>query len=449
MIDFSRMNRRAALRALGASIALPFLDSLAARIALAAPPPPPGPARPPVRVAFLFFPNGAVMSDFTPMPGATALPPTLAPLEALKAHFLILSGLALDGARAKNDGPGDHARSSAAFLTATHPLKSEGKIRLGVSADQLAARVLGEKTPLPSLEVGCDRGKSAGQCDSGYSCAYQANISWSSETTPVPKEVDPRAVFERLFGAPGDEPAVGARRLRDRRSVLDVVQDDARRLEKELGAADRQKLDEFATSLREVERRIENAEKESREHPRPDMAAPAGVPHDYQEHVRLLYDLTALAFQTDTTRVVSFMLGDEGSDRSYHGIGVAEGHHQLSHHGGDKGMIEKVKKIDRFQAEQFAYFLKKLAATKEGKGSLLDSSMIVYGGGISDGNKHEHENLPILLAGRGGGSIAPGRHVAYPKNTPLANLYVAMLQRAGVRGVERFGDSTGALGQLS
>jgi hypothetical protein len=447
MIDGRRISRRTVLRGIGASLALPFLEAMEAPLAWAAPA-----ARPPVRLGFVFVPNGIAPSGWMPARGAVAaaLAPTLEPLAPVVGETLVLSGLALDGARAKNDGPGDHARSAAAFLTTAHPFKTEGRnIKIGVSVDQVAARAIGAKTALPSLELGCDRGNNTGNCDSGYSCAYSNNISWSSETTPMPKEIDPRAVFERLFGAPGETEEVGARRLRDRRSVLDLVAEEAKRLEKELGSDDRRKLDEYQASVREVERRIERAEKEARDRPpRPALAEPAGIPHDHGEHVRLLYDLMALGFQADLTRVATFMVAPESSGRSYPWIGVSEGHHELSHHSGDKAKIEKIEKIDRWNVEQFAYFVEKLKSIKEGPGTLLDSCAIVYGSGICDGNAHNHEDLPILVAGRGGGTIATGRRVACPRNAPLANLYLALLQRAGVRA-DKFGDSTAALAQLA
>lgn len=457
--DPFRISRRTVLQAFGASLALPFLEAmepwaqLAGKLAYAAPP---GPGRPPIRSAFIFIPNGAIMGDWKPPMVKNApvgLPPTLAPLDKVKADVLILTGLTLDNARDKGDGPGDHARASAAFLTTAHPFKTEGKnIKLGASVDQVMARTIGGETRLPSLEIGCDRGANAGKCDSGYSCAYSSNISWSSETTPVPKEINPREVFERLFGtealAGNVEEAPTAERLRARRSVLDLVAGEAKRLEKRLGVEDRRKLDEFTTSVREIERRIERAEKDAARSPRPEIKAPDGIPSDYKEHQRLLYDLLAIAFQMDLTRVATFMLADEGSNRSFEAVGVADGHHTLSHHGGDKAKIEQVKKIDRFQVENFAYFLEKLKGIKEGNRTLLDSCQIMFGGGISDGDKHEHHDLPILLAGRAGGSIHPGRHVPLPRETPLANLYVALLQRSGVRA-DSFGDSRGALEKLT
>jgi hypothetical protein len=443
-----RITRRSALRALGVSLALPWLDAVAGRVALGAPPPA---SKPPVRLGFVFVPNGVHVDAWRMMRAQTSLSPTLAPLEKVKRDVLILSNLCLEQAKPRGDGPGDHARSAAAFLTTAHPRKTEGRdIRLGVSVDQVAAKAIGDRTPLPSLEMGCDRGRGAGSCDSGYSCAYSTNISWSGETTPVPKEVDPRAVFERLFGAEEDgaEPAASAARLKERRSVLDLVLDESRRLAKELGRADRQKLDEYQTSVREVERRIQTAEKEARARPRPEAKRPDGIPADYREHLRLLYDLMTLAFQTDATRVATLMAAAEGSNRTYPSIEVTDGHHQLSHHGGDARMIEQVKRIDRFHVEELARFVERLGAIPEGKGRLIDRCAIVYGSGIADGNRHDHDDLPIVLVGKAGGTISTGRYAPAPRGTPLANLYLSLLRRAGV-AAERFGDSTGELKELT
>jgi uncharacterized protein DUF1552 len=404
-----------------------------------------------------FLPNGMCMGDWTPGkegPGFE-LPATLQPLEAVRDQVTVLSGLACDNARAKGDGPGDHARSAAAFLTGAHPYKTAGKgIKLGVSVDQVAAKAIGSQTRLPSLELGLDRGALAGNCDSGYACAYVSNISWSSETTPVPKEVNPSAVFDRLFGARSErEAAEGrAKRLRYRKSILDFVADDAKRLNRELGKSDQRKLDEFTTAVREIEKRVERdreqqAQAKARAHV-PDVKLPEEVPDDAQEHFRLMADMLVLAFQMDLTRVSTFMVASDGSDRTYRQLGVSEGHHTLSHHGNNKEKIDQIRKIDKFHVEQFAYFLQKLASIREGDRSLLDNSMILFGCGIGDGNRHNHNDLPILLAGRGGGTIAPGRHLQYEKNTPLCNLYVSMLERMGAK-VDRFGDSTGPVANLS
>jgi hypothetical protein len=452
------------LRGLGAAVALPLLDAMApgaagsvanaaTEVAGAAA----GAGAAPLRMASFFLPNGMVMEDWTPAGTGTGfdLPPTLKALEPVREQITVLSGLALDNARAKGDGPGDHARSAAAFLTGAHPYKTSGSdIKLGVSVDQVAAKAVGQHTRLPSLELGLDRGALAGNCDSGYACAYVSNISWSSETTPVPKEVNPSKVFDRLFGPANErqQAEFRAKRLRYRKSILDFVADDAKRLSRDLGRSDQRKLDEFATSVREIEKRVErDREQQARAKEMakiPDVKLPEEIPDDIQEHFRLMTDMLVLAFQMDLTRVSTFMVASDGSDRTYRTLGIAEGHHTLSHHGNNKEKIDQLRKIDKFHVEQFAYFLKRLSEVKEGGKSLLDNSMILFGCGIGDGNRHNHNDLPVLLAGRAGGGITPGRHLQYDKNTPLCNLYVSMLDRMGVK-VDRFGDSTGPLANLS
>lgn len=454
-----RLGRRVFLRGVGVSMALPWLESLlpvASRSARAAS----QSGTPPVRLAFVFFPNGAIMDSWKPKQDGTGFeyPATLEPLAAHRDDLLILSGLAQDNGRAKGDGPGDHARSAASFLTGAHPVKTSGAdIRVGVSADQLAAELIGGQTRLPSLELGIERGKHAGSCDSGYSCAYSNTISWKNGTTPVAKEIQPRLVFDRLFGTqPGNDRSEAARAFY-RRSILDLVAGDAARLQRTVGQTDRRKLDEYFTGIRELETRIERTEREAavaasekqREvaAPPPNMDIAYGIPSDVTQHIRLMYDLLALAFQTDTTRVATLMLANEGSNRSYAMVDVKEGHHQLSHHQGNQEKIEKIRRIDHFLATQFAYFLEKLKSIREGEGTLLDNSLIVYGSGLSDGNAHNHHDLPIAMAGRGGGTVTPGRHIVYPRDTPLNNLFLSMLDRAGAR-CERLGDSTGLLPQL-
>jgi hypothetical protein len=337
----------------------------------------------------------------------------------------------------------------ASFLTGRHPRKTEGAdLRAGTSVDQVAARAVGRATRFPSLEIGCEGGKSAGECDHGYSCAYQSNLSWRGESTPVAKEINPRLVFDRLFGGPagsdGDE--ARARGERHRKSILDHVTEDARRLAAVLGASDRPKLDEYLTSVREVEQRISRAapapQGKRERYPRP-----LGIPADYQEHLRLMSDLLALAFQSDLTRVATFVFANDGSNRSYRAIGVRDGHHDLSHHAGDEAKQEKIRRINQFHAAQLAYLLGKLKSTPEGNGTLLDHCMVVYGSGISDGNAHRHDELPILLAGKAGGTLKTGRHVRYSKETPLTNLYLSMLDRIGAP-LDSFGDSTGRLAAL-
>jgi hypothetical protein len=313
----------------------------------------------------------------------------------------------------------------------------------------VAARRFGQATRFPSLELGCDRGMMSGNCDSGYCCAYSANISWKTESTPLAKEVDPRLVFERLFsnGVKGENAQARARRERRRKSILDFVAEDAGQLRTQLGATDRRKLDEYLSSVRELEARIARPA-EGEPGTQAGFAKPSGIPKDYTEHLRLMCDLIALAFQGDLTRVVTFVLANEGSNRSYRFVGVPEGHHDLSHHGGKKEKQAKLRTINRFHVTQLAYLLGRLREVKEGDGTLLDQCLIVYGSGIGDGNRHNHDNLPILLAGKGGGTVRPGRHVRYPKETPLTNLHLALLDRLGAHA-DALGDSTGVLPELS
>ncbi len=445
-----RISRRTVLKGLGTAIALPMLEAMAPPLALA------GPARKalPRRMAFIYVPNGMHMPAWTPATVGTdfELPATLTPLKPFQKDLCVLSGLTADKARSHGDGGGDHARAMAAFLTGRQPRKTSGAdIRAGISVDQLAAQKIGQQTRFPSLEIGCDRGLNSGSCDTGYSCAYSANISWRSETTPMAKEVNPRLVFERFFaGDAKDEAAASrARRQMYKKSILDFVAEDAAALKAQLGATDQRKLDEYLTGVREIERRIARAEAEnSRPSDSSHLAMPAGIPKDYTRHIRLLSDLLVLAFQGDLTRIATFVFANDGSNRSYKFIGIPEGHHQLSHHGGNPQKQAKIQKINQFHISQLAYLLEKLKAVREGSGTLLDNCMIVYGGGISDGNRHNHDELPILLAGKGGGTVLPGRHVRFPRETPLTNLYVSMLDRMGVP-TQAFGDSTGHLPQLS
>lgn len=442
------VSRRDALRGLGIALTLPWLESLIPTVARASS----AIAAPPRRMAFIFVPNGVHLPNWTPASEGFGfqLPPILEPLANVQEELLVLSGLTHDKGRANGDGPGDHARSASVFLTGAQPRKTDGSnIRSGISVDQAAAQRIGSLTKFPSLELGCEPGRSAGGCDSGYSCAYSSNISWAGESSPLGKETNPRAVFERLFSVSGGQTSDkhAARRQALKKSVLDFISEDARRLQGKLAASDNRKLDEYLTGVREVERRIELAERESSGIKAVDYDVPAGKPREYGDHIRLLCDMMVLAFQTDSTRVASFMFADAGSNRSYRQIDVPDGHHDLSHHRSDPKKLEKISKINRFHVTQFAYLLEKMKAVPEGDGSLLDNCMVCYGSGISDGNRHNNEDLPILLAGRGGGTIDPGRHIRYQHEIPLCNLFMSMLDRVGAP-VDFIGDSTGRLSDL-
>jgi len=405
----------------------------------------------PRRMAFVYVPNGINMADWTPAQvGAEfELPAILQPLAPVQSDLMVLTGLAQSKAWPNGDGAGDHARASATFLTGCQARKTQGAdIRVGVSVDQYAAARAGKFTRFGSLELGCDRGKQVGNCDSGYSCAYSFNISWKTDSTPMPPEVDPRQVFDRLFGGGSHSETLKNRALRDQyhKSVLDFVLEDANRLKANLGYTDRRKLDEYMTAVRELEQRIQQAEKYASV--LPDYNKPVGIPKDYEQHIRLMYDLLTLSFQTDSTRIASFIMAHDGSNRPYPFIGVSDGHHDLSHHGNDEAKKQKIANINQFHITQFAYFLKKLKSVKEGDGTLLDNSMIVYGSGIGDGNRHNHDDLPVLLAGKGGVTIQTGRHLRFDKNTPMTNLYLSLLERAGAPAA-RIGDSTGPLPNLA
>jgi hypothetical protein len=437
-----QISRRTVLRGIGTAIALPWLESIMPRLSLAAP------GGLPRRMAFFSVPNGVHMPDWTPKREGPldVLPPILASLEPLKSSVAVLTGLALDGGRPHRDGPGDHARSAASFLTGAHPYKTAGKdIRNGVSVEQAAAERVGRLTRFASLELGCERSGQAGNCDSGYSCAYSSNISWRTPTSPMSKEVNPRAVFDRLFGPAeltAEDRARHARQERRRKSILDFAAEDAAELRRKLDPSDGRKLDEYLYAVRDVERRLQKAETAAASLPA--GGPPAGTPKEFAEHVRLMMDMIVLAFQTDSTRIVTFMYLNEGNNRSYPEIGVRAGHHELSHHGRNPEKQAQISKINRYHLGLLAEFLQKLDAAKEGDGTLLHSAMIVYGSGLSDGDRHNHDDLPILLAGRGGGTILGGRHLRYPKETPLTNLYLAMLDRMGAV-MPKFSDSTGEL----
>ncbi len=446
MSAHNSLSRRTFLRGLGISMSLPLLDAMVPVRGWAA-----AEARRPSRMAFLFVPNGMHMPDWTPRQEGRHfdLPKILQTLAPVKRDITILTGLTHDKARGNSDGPGDHARSASVFLTGVQPLKSEGaEIHAGISIDQEAAKAIGHQTRFPSLELGTEKGRQSGKCDSGYACSYSNNISWRDAATPMTKETNPRLLFERLFSNnnPAEKTESALRRKRFQNSILDFVLEDAKGLSRKVSNKDRAKLDEYLTAVREIEQRLERTEKDNRQPP-PTFAPfhkPEGIPASYEEHIRLMGDMLILAFQTDATRIATFMLANEASNKSYRFIGVNEGHHTLSHHQNDPEKLRKISDINTFHARQVSYILQRLKSIPEGNGSLLDNCMILYGAGISDGNRHNNENLPIIIAGKAGGTLAPGRHIRYHFETPMANLYLSMLDQLGIRK-DRFGDSTGRL----
>lgn len=445
------LSRRTFLRGLGVGVALPALESLRPLKSLAQETTQPAATRPPIRIAFMEFPNGALPQHWWPtgQPGREfELNRTMRPLEAVKSKIQILSGLDHRNATPGPDGAGDHGRAGGTFLTGVRVRKTQGAdIRAGISIDQIAANQIGRLTRFPSLELTSDRVRQTGNCDSGYSCAYQCNMAWTSPTTPLPPEPDPRAAFERLFGAGphGERRANLQLRQQQQRSVLDFVLDDARDLQQRLSNRDRLRMDEYLNSIREIERRLDATERTNRETPDPDTATPAGIPADFQEYMRLMYSMMVLAFQTDSTRICTFLLAHDGDNRPYPQFNIPEGHHYLTHHMGNAAKIEKVAQIEHWYVQQYAWFLEQLDRIQDADGtSLLHNSMILIGCGNADGNRHTHVNLPIILAGAGGGTLTTGRYVRFDSQ-PMCNLFLSMIDRMGVRGVERFGDSTGRL----
>jgi hypothetical protein len=435
------------LKGLGASLSLPLLDAMLPRAAWAAPQ-----AFIKNRMAFVYVPIGAIMQHWTPEKDGSdyTLSKSLMPLKDVQQDILVLSNLVHDKARPHGDGGGDHDRDPATYLTGCHARKSQSDIFIGQSADQYVAERIGRETRLPSLELATEPGGQAKTCE--YSCAYSGNISWKSPTVPMSKEIRPRAVFERMFGGRngGQDQA---RRQYTRQSILDFVAEGTQQLNSQLGPTDRQKLDQYLTSVREIEQRIEQAENRTETRVVPDMDVPDGIPDNWAEHMRLMYDLMFLAFQTDTTRICTFMLANGGSYRSLDELGIPDAYHRLSHHGKNADKLEKLQKVDEYMVEQVAYFLKKMKSTPEGAGTLLDHSMILYGGALSDPDRHNHDNLPLVLAGGGCGTLKPGRHVKYggslrtKDEVPMSNLLLSMIDRMGVNA-DKFGDSNGRVSGL-
>jgi len=441
-------NRRQFLRGLGVCIALPAFESLAPLRAGSVPSLATTATGAPLRTAFLYFPNGAIPSSWWPKGGEKdfQLSPTLQPLQSWQRHIQILGGMEDRSAFSMEDGGGDHARANGTFLTGVRLKKSATDIHAGTSIDQMMARNLAGLTRFPSLELTCETSRLSGICDSGYSCAYQYNLSWSSPTTPAAAEANPRLAFERLFGAgpPGGRIANLRRRSQEQRTILDFVLEDARAMRRRLGANDRNKLDEYLTGVREIDARIQASER-LRDPKDPLTPTPPGIPSDYGQHLNLMFDIITLAFQTDSTRVATLLLAHDGSNRSFAEIGVPEGHHDLSHHFGNQEKIRKVAEIDVWYVKQFARFLEKLESIQDSDGhSLLHNSMILYGSGNADGNQHTHVNLPLILAGQGGGALHPGRFVQH-QGTPLANLFLGLADRLGMQNLAQFGESTGRL----
>jgi hypothetical protein len=444
------ISRRTALKGLGVAMALPLFEQMGVAAD------PKGAARAPVRMAFIHFGMGVIADHWKFGQGAAAkgaeIPGCFLPVKAHLNEMLVLGGLKQQAATGGADGAGDHAREAGTFLTGTRLRKTSGKdIYNGISVDQLAAQKIGGYTNLPSIELSMEGGSGSGDCDSGYSCAYSTNISWRSPTTPMAKETNPRSAFMRLFADRGQSSSAQAQAAlaAENRSLLDLVNEDAGKLKGSLGGNDGRKLEEYLDSVRALEGRIQKIsghEDEAAGGAKTDLKLPSGIPGDFAEHARLMFDIMTVAFQTDTTRIATFMLTNGGSGRTYKEIGVTGGHHELSHHGNDQAKIDGIRKINVYHMTQFAYFLEKLKGVKEGKGTLLDNSMIMYGSCIGDGDRHNHDDLPIVLAGGGGGTIKSGRVVPSCRGN-LCDLYLAMLGRMGVEAAS-FGDSTKALPDL-
>lgn len=435
--------RRTFLRGMGATLALPLLDAMvpafSATVKTAA-----SPVR---RLGFIFMANGANMNLWKPKGDGRSLElsPTLSPLAPFQNQVTVLTGLAHRQALALGDGNGEHARSSAVWLNGVHPKWTEGAdVEAGITVDQLAAQELGKATPLPSLEISLEPNFLVGNCENGYSCVYLNTISWRNPTTPNPMENNPRVVFEQLFGD-GGTAAQRLRQMRRTRSILDWVTEDVARLQRTLGAGDRTRVNEYLDGVREVERRIQKAEHQSTTSVLPVvLERPVGVPDTYDEHARVMFDLVALAYQADVTRVFTYMLCREQNNTTYPHIGVPDAHHSVSHHANDPEKLEKYARINKYHVELFAYLLDRLQSMPDGDGSVLDHSMLLYGGGISDGDLHSHFDLPTVLVGGGTGRLKGGRLLQYSEEPPLNNLLVSLLDKVGVH-TDAFGDSTGRI----
>jgi hypothetical protein len=440
------ISRRAILRGVGASFALPLLDAMVPALSAASAAAVVKPVR---RLGFMYIPNGAILGKWTPESVGTGFEftPTLKPLEPFRDRLVVVSNLASRPAEAEvGEGSGDHARASAVWLSGIHPNRTEGAdLRGGTTIDQIAAEQLGRDTQLRSLELAVEDFSTAGSCDIGYSCAYVNTLSWRTPTTPLPMQTNPRTVFEQLFGDDGSADA-RQRRLEEDRSILDAIVGEIGRLQKRLGAGDRRRVTDYLDGVREIERRIKKIEEQAESQlALPDL--PAGIPDLYDDHVKLMYDLQVLAYQADITRVTTFMLSREASQRTYSHIGVPDAHHSISHHGNVAEKMERVAKINAYHVSLFGYFLDKLRSTPDGEGNLLDHSLLLYGGCISDPNLHSHSPLPVLLAGGAAGQLKGGRHIRYAPDTPMTNLLTSMLEKVNVE-TGRIGDATGTLSDL-
>jgi hypothetical protein len=446
IITKKAISRRTVLRGVGATVALPLLDAMIPALTSAAD----TPAKPIRRLGVVYHPNGVIYDQWLPT-GVGAdfkLSPTLAGLQPFRDRLTVVTGLFSDQSEALGDGGGDHSRASGSYLTGVHVKKSDSAVENGVSMDQIAAKAFERETQLSSLQMTVDDNSLVGSCDLGYSCAYSSTLSWLTPTLPLMAENNPRVIFERLFGSSDStDPRVRASRLKQDQSLLDSVTSRVKQLQQKLAPSDNRKVDDYLTSLRDVERRIQKAEEQSSKEV-PDVTRPAGIPDAFEQHVRLLYDLQLLAFQSDLTRVITFMYGREQTARPYPQIGIPEPHHSVTHHRNEPAQMEKCARIQRYHLELFAEYLEKLRKTPDGEGSLLDHVIILYGAGLSNSDRHTHGPLATLLLGGGAGTIKSGRHIVYPEHTPLTNLQLTLLNKLGVPS-EKLGDSKGQFKELS